>query len=334
MTKAKIVSMIDVKQEWLDEVKEHIPDIEFEVRRTTTKLQVWYNTALKSFYGVFAHLRQLVDAPTGVRYRVYVTSRKNLQAWGITNHLALYDNQDRDGVLDFYMGLPENMDRRAIANGFRSNFAWLFVHEALHGKEQESGREYLAATNSDRTHDWEAEGRLPELIQEHFIIKLQKQSIGLLQTLLGLLLGGRIQHPVPGFPVSQPYGVPNSRYPLTGHHIGTDYATPIGTPVRMPVSGNFIHSGYTPALGSFLVVEYTYRGRRYQSRFAHLENITRYRRGEAVPQGDIIGRTGNSGDSSGPHLHVDIWNGSVNLTGITATNFRQRTVDPVLHYNS
>lgn len=327
--KAKIVSTITIRPEWLEEIKKHIPTIEFDVSRTSTVLQVWHNTRLKSNYGVFSHLRQIVNAPTGYRYRVYVMSERAKQKLGITDHWAAYDNLDRDGVLDFYIFLPRRLDPRATKNGFKSNFAWLFVHEALHGKEQEVGREYLAPVLPDRTHDWEARGDLPALIKEHFLRTRLTNLLKILETLIRRFFQPSLLHPAAGFRITQPYGMPNRRYPLTRHHIGTDYATPLKTPVKAPFDGEVVHVGFSPALGNHLIYQYTYKGQQYQSRFAHLKPVNP-ELGQAR-RGDVIAHTGDTGDSTGPHLHWDCWLNQVNLTGISASNFRERTVDPELH---
>ena len=184
--KAKIVTTSEIKQEWLDEVREHIPGIEFDISHTTEKLQVWYDVREKSFYGVFAHLRQILNAPTGYRYRVYNMSEAERKALGISNHLAAYDNRDRDGVLDFYMGIPLRLTAKSRLNGFKYNWSKTFVHECTHGEEQENGREYLALVNPDRTHDWEAQGRLKELAAENFTTKEQKLTIVMLQYIVTL----------------------------------------------------------------------------------------------------------------------------------------------------
>lgn len=329
--KAKIVSTITIRPEWLEEVKQHIPEIEFETSKTSTTLQVWYNAQLKSHYGVFNHLRQIVNAPTGYRYRVYVMSERARRQLGITDHWAAYDNVDKDGVLDFYICLPTTLDPRATKNGFKSNFAWLFVHEALHGKEQEIGREYYAVTFPDRTHDWEAKGDLPALIKEHFL----RREVGRLSGILTKLLAQfqpKLQHPLPDWPISQPYGVPSSRYPMTRHHIGTDYPTPVGTPIRAPYDGSIVNAGFSLALGNFMVYQYTYKGQRYEVRFAHLNDLPQLN--SYTSRGQVIGYTGNTGHSTGPHCHVDCWVERVNLAGISASNFRERTIDPELHFKS
>lgn len=171
--KAKIATTTPIKQEWLDEIKEHIPDIEFEIVPTKVRLQTYLNPRTKTIFGVFQHLRDIVNAPKnqGYRYRVYVMTDRERKAAGITDHYAAYDTVDRDGVLDFYMSIGDKDPASVSANGFKYNFARRFIHECLHGKEQEFGREYKSLTRPDRTHDWEAQGRLKELIAEHFRIK-------------------------------------------------------------------------------------------------------------------------------------------------------------------
>lgn len=182
--KAKILTTVDIKDEWLDEVIDLIPDIEFEIHKTKEKLQTWYNPMQKSENGVFAHLRQLVNAPTGYKYRVYVMSDKERKEQGMTSHYAMYDHLDRDGVLDFYISVGDNIKKKTRENGFKSNFARRFVHEALHGKEQENdGNKILYV---DRVHKWEAQGRLKELLAEHNHLRELKTKVGLLQTILNL----------------------------------------------------------------------------------------------------------------------------------------------------
>ena len=158
--KIKIASTIPLKQRWLDEVIAFIPGVVFEIVQTKELIETYWNEAYKSYYGDFNSVRAIVNSNTSDA-RVYIMSYKQSRALKITNHLALYDSNDRDGVLDTYIALDtRRLDSRAKANGFKSNFAWEICHELTHGREQNLGREYL---NGDRTHEWEAQGRLKEL---------------------------------------------------------------------------------------------------------------------------------------------------------------------------
>lgn len=341
--KAKILTTVKIKKEWLDEIAAHMPGIEFEIHQTKQKLQMWYNPLKKSNYGVFTHLRQILNAPTGYRYRVYVMSEAERKAYGIKDHYACYDNLDRDGVLDFYMSAGDN-SAKTKKNGFKHNFARRFIHEVLHGKEQERGREYLAYIEPDRTHEWESEGRLKDLIKEHYrlkeidkkIVTLQEMVINLLQRLKLMTIAAipTLLHPLPKelqSRVTQPYGIASSLYKLTGRHLGTDYGIPVNTPIYAPYDGEMTVSGYTSAQGYFCHFQYTYQGQQYTDRYLHLKEkplAGMYKRGS------IIARTGNTGMSTGPHIHIEVWKKDVDLTIINTKNWAELTFDPQLHYKN
>jgi uncharacterized protein YcbK (DUF882 family) len=92
----------------------------------------------------------------------------------------MYDLTDKDGVLDFYIGLPNRLDKRAKNNGFRTNLAWLFTHEYLHGVEQLAGYK-------DRVHSMEEQGRLKELYEEHKERAELVKKVGMLTKILELM---------------------------------------------------------------------------------------------------------------------------------------------------
>ena len=128
--KIKIATTIALPQSWLDEVKTFIPDVVFEIVTTNAVMAVYFNTTQQSMYGDFTSVRAIVNSSTADA-RVLIMSYTQLRNLGITNHLALYDNADRDGVLDCYIGLNDALDSRAKANGFSSNFA--LCREIIHG---------------------------------------------------------------------------------------------------------------------------------------------------------------------------------------------------------
>ena len=86
-------------------------------------------------------------------------------------------------------------------------------------------------------------------------------------------------------------------------HFGVDIAVPIGSPVLASASGQVVFSGYTTELGNLIVI---YHGNEYFTYYGHNESIlvTPYQK---VNNGDEIAKSGNTGDSSGPHLHFEIW---------------------------
>lgn len=84
---------------------------------------------------------------------------------------------------------------------------------------------------------------------------------------------------------------------------GTDYAAPVGTPVRAPAGGRIVNVDTDPGgEGGRMVGLDTYDGDGFD--FLHLERID-VSLGQYVNQGDVIALTGNSGTAStGPHLHL------------------------------
>ncbi|MFT6984304.1 MAG: murein DD-endopeptidase [Psychromonas sp.] len=84
-------------------------------------------------------------------------------------------------------------------------------------------------------------------------------------------------------------------------HNGTDFATPIGTKIYSIGDGIVVRAGYHPAAGNYIVIKY---GRKYTTRFLHLSKIY-VRKGQRVKMGALVGKTGNTGRSTGAHLHYE-----------------------------
>jgi len=136
-------------------------------------------------------------------------------------------------------------------------------------------------------------------------------------------------HPVEGYSVSYKYGVPDAAYALTGHHIGTDYFTPKGTPVKAPIAGEVTVAGNSRSLGNYCHFKYSIANKTYTARFLHLQTVPT--RGK-YQKGQIIAYSGNTGFTSGPHLHIDVWKDDVRLDLINTTNWQQMTLDPEEHF--
>jgi len=84
-------------------------------------------------------------------------------------------------------------------------------------------------------------------------------------------------------------------------HTGTDFIAPEGTPVVATKSGRVVLADYTDGYG--LIVGLRHNGKN-ESRYAHLSQI-HVKPGQWVEQGTVIGRVGNTGLSTGPHLHFE-----------------------------
>lgn len=115
----------------------------------------------------------------------------------------------------------------------------------------------------------------------------------------GSLGSGRFQWPVPNFyRVSSQFGKRGNR-----HHDGIDIPAPIGTPIVAADTGVVIYSnngirGY----GNMIVLAH---GDEIFTVYAH-NSKNKVRKGDRVERGAVIGLIGNTGRSTGPHLHFEI----------------------------
>lgn len=85
-------------------------------------------------------------------------------------------------------------------------------------------------------------------------------------------------------------------------HAGTDFAGPIGTPIYSTADGVVTHAGWSSGYGRLIKIQHEFG---IETRYAHLNRI-RVSVGERVSRGERIGDMGNSGRSTGPHLHYEV----------------------------
>ncbi|MGW6292180.1 transglycosylase family protein [Streptomyces sp. NPDC055058] len=115
--------------------------------------------------------------------------------------------------------------------------------------------------------------------------------------------GGGLVAPV-GAPLGTPYHKAGSSW-SKGYHTGVDFPVPTGTSVKSVANGRVVSAGWEGSFGYQVVVRHA--DGRY-SQYAHLSAIS-VRNGQSVTAGQRIGRSGNTGNSSGPHLHFEVRTG-------------------------
>ncbi|MDO5667268.1 MAG: M23 family metallopeptidase [Alcaligenaceae bacterium] len=96
-------------------------------------------------------------------------------------------------------------------------------------------------------------------------------------------------------------------------HTGIDYAVPIGTAVKAAQHGKVVFAGYQGGYGKLLVIKHNST---YRTVYAHLDKF-KAQIGDWVNQGDIVAYTGNTGLSTGPHLHYEIRKNGLSLNPLT-----------------
>ena len=121
--------------------------------------------------------------------------------------------------------------------------------------------------------------------------------------LLALGLGGCTvpRWPVEG-PMSSAYGV-RWRGWLPDVHRGVDIAVPAGTSIRAMAGGRVRFAGVQGDYGNVIWIDH---GGSVLTVYAHLSALE-VGTGESVATGQPIGRSGSSGNASGPHLHFELW---------------------------
>ncbi|WP_404419083.1 peptidoglycan DD-metalloendopeptidase family protein [Marinospirillum sp.] len=97
----------------------------------------------------------------------------------------------------------------------------------------------------------------------------------------------------------------NRLHPITGRtspHHGTDFATPTGTTVVSPADGRVVRGRTHSFGGKYLVIDH---GQGYITRYLHLRRFL-VNQGESVKRGQPVAQSGNTGRSTGPHLHYEL----------------------------
>ncbi|HEY0208650.1 murein DD-endopeptidase MepM [Acerihabitans sp.] len=110
---------------------------------------------------------------------------------------------------------------------------------------------------------------------------------------------------------------PRRLNPVTGRiapHRGVDFAMPTGTPVLAVGDGEVIVSKNGDGAGNYVAIRH---GRQYTTRYMHLKKLL-VKPGQKVKRGDRIALSGNTGRSTGPHLHYEIWVNQQAVNPLTA----------------
>lgn len=123
------------------------------------------------------------------------------------------------------------------------------------------------------------------------------------------IVEARAEEPISGivFPIMAPQvssGFGLRKHPIRRvirHHRGVDLVAPTGTHIRAVTGGQVIFADSYAGYGKLVTILHA---RGYTSHYGHLDELS-VNPGDRVVPGQIIGRLGNSGESTGPHLHFE-----------------------------
>ncbi len=111
-------------------------------------------------------------------------------------------------------------------------------------------------------------------------------------------------------------------------HAGTDFAAPAGTPIYAAASGYVQVAGWSSGgYGNYVIIYHGKMsdGNTYTTLYGHMRSVATTA-GKYVNQGDLIGYVGSTGNSTGNHLHLEVWKG-----GSKANAVNPRSYIPIPH---
>ena len=91
-------------------------------------------------------------------------------------------------------------------------------------------------------------------------------------------------------------------YKTAKFHEGMDFSANIGTPIYATGNGTVTKAGWQSGYGKVVIINHGYG---YETLYAHMNDID-VRVGQKVIRGEVIGKVGNTGKSTGPHLHYEV----------------------------
>jgi murein DD-endopeptidase MepM/ murein hydrolase activator NlpD len=122
-------------------------------------------------------------------------------------------------------------------------------------------------------------------------------------------------------------------YPYVGFHYGIDIGIPIGTPVYAIAAGKVASFNYWDGTGYVVYVYHNINGVKYTSVYEHLDRYNTYV-GAIVDKNTVIAYSGNTGYSTGPHLHLSILNGWAGIDYILWSNaYYNNNLNPITKIN-
>ena len=107
--------------------------------------------------------------------------------------------------------------------------------------------------------------------------------------------------------ISSPFGAMrfvNNK--VVGYHSGIDFPVPVGTTLKAANSGKIVLARELTTTGNTIVIDH---GMNLFSSYAHM-SVLNVKEGDSIKKGEVIGKSGNTGFTTGPHLHFTISIGS------------------------
>jgi murein DD-endopeptidase MepM/ murein hydrolase activator NlpD len=251
---------------------------------------------------------------------------RDIYRWGRTGYVDVLLGAGDFGELVtrlYFLGRIVSADTELIRRTARERQTWQALQEEM--AEQRSEIDSLVQQVGERKRSIEAqEGQKRALLRrmqrerttfENLVEELEEDSRRLEQLIgrltqragpglgrLNLRIGLGLVWPARG-PIVSGFGM--RRHPIlrvTRMHNGVDIAAPWGSQVLAVAPGTVLYTGWLGGFGKTVLVDH---GAGVTTLYAHLSRIL-VRTGQGVGRGQLIGRIGSTGLSTGPHLHFEV----------------------------
>jgi murein DD-endopeptidase MepM/ murein hydrolase activator NlpD len=218
--------------------------------------------------------------------------------------------QDRHALDDLQQRKNEYAGRQhLVAEKTREVAIWRQQVAILHQRTEV--KHYLIAKNMAQVHEqlMETESEYNSLMRTSseitaMLLQMERTPAGRRRynkVYIGSLGGGGL--PVHGARITSPFGW--RIHPITHSrrmHTGVDLAAPIGTPITAAGGGEVIFAGRKGGYGNAVMIDH---GHGKTTLYGHMSSFC-VRAGEVVARGQLIGRVGSTGFSTGPHCHFEV----------------------------
>lgn len=222
----------------------------------------------------------------------------------VTNDNEIFEKIKQTGVIYYkYYAIMEGEEEKAYVSNFSE--AEEIVTQL---KEKDSNNigeiAILEVYNTELKEFSEIEATVASLYQQKVVEVKRKVSSGKVNTSMNLSydnasLNINLIRPISGILTSR-FG--ESSRIRSSRHTGLDIAAPSGTKIKAAAGGTVTFSGYKNSYGYMIVINH---GNGVETYYGHCSKLFA-KEGQKVEQGEIIAAVGNTGNSTGPHLHLEI----------------------------
>lgn len=258
----------------------------------------------------------------GYNFVIWQFSRADGKKWGVEPRIHGLNFRDGDFFGESWVACDERSVWKFNDGATRSEYPKSVAHEIGHELTRQS-------ITMLEVHDYDYKRDINKLEQFYMDIKKERESatgpllarLAELTKQLASMLTSYTRPFAEWNKVTQKYGEFDPvTYTMTGHHIGTDFATPIWTEIKAPADCTVTRSGHSYYMGFWCEVKVD----SWYMVCLHLQEapaIRSYKKGETIA---VVGKTGMI---KGVHAHIEGWYKPMDRTILTRDNWKDLTFD-------